>query len=48
MAWPQPTWEPIWLRCKSCRNALHDWQPNSVAALDLDRAQQNLPLPKLR
>jgi len=28
----RPTWEPIGLRCKSCRHDWDDWQPGNVPA----------------
>ena len=27
MSAARPTWEPIWLRCRSCGNEWDDWQP---------------------
>jgi len=31
----RPTWEPIWLACKSCRHAWDDWTPQDVPAITL-------------
>lgn len=25
---PRPAWVPIYLACKKCQHAWHDWQPN--------------------